>query len=312
MVSKKAFEDISIQNPDGSYYLRPDRIFAAIVVDPSKLTAVAHSRKLSLEEHQDIKAKLRRERNWDVTVREMIDKAQERSDANDLSVADATRHVAIQGSPFPLSLDTPVGYEKDIGSHELQYYSSPLEGVDWEEQGEIAGIDEEDEGVDDDVDGFDEDSYSSEMQRNSRAPFGRENPLQGRLARGMTVDQRPSAVSTSDQRLSVGVRGSNGSVVHEIARTDSSRRLVSRLKSQKEKRESTGSAASVIAADDVIDTTDAADETGNEGAEERDASSGPLDVWAECLDEISGNTYWHNTVTKETTWAEPERHQTSI
>ena len=128
------------------------------------------------------------------------------------------------------------------------------------------------------------------------------------------MDGRPS--KTTDQRLSVGslggVRDSSGSVVHEIARTKSTRRLVSRLKSQKEKRESTGSAASVIAADDVIDTTDAADETGNEGAEERDASSGPLDVWAECLDEISGNTYWHNTVTKETTWAEPERHQTSI
>ena len=32
MVSKKTFEDLTLPHADGSYYLRPDRIFAAIVV----------------------------------------------------------------------------------------------------------------------------------------------------------------------------------------------------------------------------------------------------------------------------------------
>ena len=89
-----------------------------------------------------------------------------------------------------------------------------------------------------------------------------------------------------------------------------SRQLSSRQKAQKEKRESRGRKVSVVVADDHVDTTDA-DETGVEERAERDASLGPSDVWVELFDTISGNNYWHNTVTDESTWTKPER-QSSI
>ena len=67
---------------------------------------------------------------------------------------------------------------------------------------------------------------------------------------------------------------------------------------------------SVVVADDPVDTTDV-NGTGVEERAERDTSLGPSGVWVELFDTISGNNYWHNTVTDESTWTKPER-QSSI
>ena len=94
MVSKKTFEDISVPHADGSYYLRPDRIFAAIVVDPSRFQVAAENQSMSIEELNRIKSNMQRERRRDVAMREVIEQAQLRSDANDESVREAAAHVA--------------------------------------------------------------------------------------------------------------------------------------------------------------------------------------------------------------------------
>ena len=174
MVSKKTFEDLTLPHADGSYYLRPDRIFAAIIVDPSRFQTVADHRGQTIEELLRIRGGMKRERRRDVAMREVIEQEQLRSDANDESVKEAAAHVATETSVFPLPLNEAVGVERETAATTFEgNFSTPLDGGDWMEQGgREVGIDG---GVDDDDDddheengdGFPTDMHASMHERMS-------------------------------------------------------------------------------------------------------------------------------------------------
>ena len=83
----------------------------------------------------------------DVTMREVIEDAQMRSDANDQSVSDAAKHVATEDSPFPLPLTEPVGFERETANSIGGQISAPLTRGDWMDvEGREVGIDGEIDG----------------------------------------------------------------------------------------------------------------------------------------------------------------------
>jgi hypothetical protein len=212
MVSKKTFEDLTLPHADGSYYLRPDRIFAAIIVDPSRFQTVADHRGQTIEELLRIRGGMKRERRRDVAMREVIEQEQLRSDANDESVKEAAVHVATETSLFPLPLNEAVGVEKETANAiDDGHFSTPLSGGDW------MGGEEMEVGIDGDDDfDFPRDMHASVHERMSALnSLEGGNPLMKRSnnlqARGMTMDEKPRGVSFGGvSRLSTADEGGDG------------------------------------------------------------------------------------------------------
>ena len=73
-MSKRTFEELALPSMDGSFYLRPDNIFGAAVVDPSNMPTVADGGSLSLEEHEAMNTGITRERAHDLTHRGRIER----------------------------------------------------------------------------------------------------------------------------------------------------------------------------------------------------------------------------------------------
>ena len=75
-------------------------------VDASIFDAVSRGRGVSIDELYEIQSGMQRERRRDVTMREVIEDAQMRSDANDQSVSNVAKHVATRrsasGHPVPI------------------------------------------------------------------------------------------------------------------------------------------------------------------------------------------------------------------
>ena len=260
VVGKKMFESMSICHADGAYYLRPDNIFAAIVVDPSCFQTVAQSKDSTAEAFLKVRVDMQKERGLDVAVRERLEEAQVRSGVNDRSIAAATQHVAERSSPFPLPLTAPAGIEKETGDLFVNV--------------------EEDDG--DNGSSDNEMHASMEDRRTSAAKEFIENPMQAlqtqEMARGLTMDKRSHA-QTAPLRSAAGARDGGWSAMIQARSSQLTRRLMAMRGSKAE----VGTSAASKAAD------------GDDMAQ-----------WMENLDAMSGNKYWQNTATGETTWQSPE------
>ena len=168
---------------------------------------------MSIDELYEIQSGMQRERRRDVTMRELIEDAQMRSDANDQSVSNVAKHVATEDSPFPLPLTEPVGFERETANSIGGQISAPLTGGDWMDvEGREVDIDgdidggggdnddgDDDDDDDDDDDGFSRDIHASVHERMSAMesleggnPLARSNNLK---TRGMTMDDKPRGVS---------------------------------------------------------------------------------------------------------------------
>ena len=266
VVGKKMFESMSICHADGAYYLRPDNIFAAIVVDPSCFQAVTQSKGVTIEALLKVKVDMQKERGRDVAVRERLEEAQVRSGVNDRSIAAATQHVAERSSPFPLPLTASVGIEKETGDLFVE---------------------------DDDGNG----GFASDMRacmedrRTSAAKEFTENPMQAfqtqGMARGLTMDDRPRAPSShggdplrsAAAGVSADARDSDRPAMIHARSSQLTRRLLAMRGSNEE-----------VGTSVTSKTPDGDDIT----------------QWMEYLDNASGNKYWHNTTTGETIWQSPE------
>ena len=113
MVSKRTFESLSLRYSDGCYYLRNDRIFGAIVLDPTSFQMVSQGREISDEANKMIKEGMKQERKHDIDlVRDFLKVAHEKCEECTRSIVDTAVHLIKHESPFPLPLMQPVGVEK--------------------------------------------------------------------------------------------------------------------------------------------------------------------------------------------------------
>ena len=231
-MSKKTFEELALPSMDGSFYLRPDNIFGAAVVDPSNMPMVADGGSLSLEEHDAMSASITSERAHDLTHRGRIEGAHAENEASDEAIAGITAHVA-SPSPFPRPLSesletegapptptrtTPTtttttmigagspgsGDGDDPSASELLTSGGAQSFRRLPKSGKrgVAFADVEEDGA-----RYPESMLGAVVSRASDVEVGTENPFALRRGdRNMTVDQRPSMAVSSQPaaRPSVG------------------------------------------------------------------------------------------------------------
>ena len=74
VVSKATFGDFSLPHADGSYYLRPDRIVGAFLLDPARPPLG----------HEEVRESLLEERTNDEEARGVLERVEKRLEANNL------------------------------------------------------------------------------------------------------------------------------------------------------------------------------------------------------------------------------------
>ena len=99
VVSKATFGDFSLPHADGSYYLRPDRIVGAFLLDPARPPLG----------HEEVRESLLEERTNDEEARGVLERVEKRLEANNLQA------------------ESSLGDNKDTSLDEalLQHLSSP-------------------------------------------------------------------------------------------------------------------------------------------------------------------------------------------
>lgn len=117
MVHRRTMEALTLKHKTGKYYLRPDRIFGAVVVRASMLSII-ESGTTTIEEHTKLIGDLAEECKQDIKNRMIIHEAYSRCQAIDQRIAASSKFVATN-CKFPLPLPKPISFENKLA---LQAY----------------------------------------------------------------------------------------------------------------------------------------------------------------------------------------------